>query len=90
MERLEEKYWRIFQEEGPIDLEDYLRQLKAGEHGEISAKEINDFLDDMLQTMLGNIQLKASEAPHYEAMREQVEQETVARIERLKTLYGAD
>lgn len=88
METLEEKYWRIFQEEGPIDLEDFLKQLKAGDHGEISPKVIDDFLDDMLQTMLGNIQLKASEAPHYEAMREQIEQETEARMARLKQIYG--
>lgn len=89
MANLEDKYWRIFQEEGPLDLEDFLKQLKAGEHGDVSPKEIRDFLDDMLETMLGNIQLKATESPQYEGMREEVEQQTADRIARLKEIYGS-
>lgn len=90
MESLGEKYWRIFEEEGPIELEEFLRQVKGGEHGDISPQEVRDFLDEMLMTMLNNIQLKASEAPQYEAMREQVEQQTYDQIERLKSMYASE
>lgn len=89
MERLTELYWEIFQEEGPIELEEFLKQLTEGKHGEYAPEEIGDFLDEMLETMLANIRIKASEAPHYEAMREQVEADTAEKIARLKEKYAA-
>lgn len=88
LETLEEKYWRVFHEEGPLELEEFLEQIKEGKHGQITAEEIDDFLDDMLQTMLANIQLKATESPHFEAMRPEVEARTEERIRRLKARYG--
>ena len=89
LESLKEKYWRIYEEEGPIELEAFLRQIKEGRHGAVSVREINDFLDEMLQTMLSNIQLKASESPAFEAMRPEVEQRTEEEIARLKARYGS-
>jgi len=89
VESLAEKYWALFYEEGPIELEEFLQQIKAGKHGDISPKEIDDFLDEMLATMLGNIQVKASESPEYEAMRADVEIQTEQRMARLKAEYGS-
>lgn len=88
LETLEEKYWRVFQEEGPLELEEFLEQVKEGRHGPVTPEEIDAFLDDVLQTMLANIQLKATESPHFEAMRPEVEAQTEERIRRLKALYG--
>lgn len=89
MERLTERYWQVFQDEGPIELEEFLEQVSEGKHGEFSPREIRDFLDEVLQTMLANIQLKASEGPAYESMRAEIEARTEERIQRLKEQYAA-
>lgn len=89
MERLTELYWEKVQEEGYLEVETFLEQVKNGEHGEVSVKEIDDFIDEMLATMLSNIQLKATEAPHLEIMRSDVEKQTEERMARLKAKYGS-
>lgn len=89
MERLTQRYWQVFEEEGPLELEEFLEQVRAGKHGEYSPREIGDFLDEVLGTMLANIQLKAGEAPAYESMREEIEARTEERIERLKEKYAS-
>ena len=89
MERLSEVYWQLVQEEGPIELEDFLEQVSQGRHGPFTPREIGDFIDEMHQTMLANIQLKATEAPEYEAMRAEIEERTNEEMRRLKAKYAA-
>lgn len=88
MDSLTDLYWTTFQEEGPIDLEAFLEQVAEGKHGEYGKKEILDFIDDILGTMLANIELKATEGPQYEAMREQAIRQTEEQMERLKEKYS--
>lgn len=89
MQRLSEIYWQLVQEEGPIELEVFLEQVSQGKHGRFTPQEIGDFIDEMFQTMLANIQLKASEAPEYEAMRAEIEERTHQQIRQLKEKYAA-
>ena len=88
MQRLSEIYWQLVQEEGPIELEVFLEQVSQGRHGTFTPQEIADFIDEMHQTMLANIQLKATEAPEYEAMRAEIEERTHEQIRRLKAKYA--
>jgi len=87
VEPLIDRYWNTFQEEGPIELEAFLDQVAEGKHGAYSKQEILDFIDEMLQTMLANIELKATEGPQYEAMREHAVRQTEEQMERLKAKY---
>lgn len=89
MTRLYEVYLEYVQEEGPIELEPFLEQVVQGKHGEFSPEEIDDFIDETLGAMIDNIRVKAGEAPHLEAMREDVENETFARMKQLKEKYGS-
>ena len=89
MTRLYEVYLEYVQEEGPIELEPFLEQVVAGQHGEFSPEEIDDFIDEVLGAMIDNIRSKVDEAPHLEDMREEVEAETYARIKELKAKYGS-
>lgn len=89
MSSLNEIYWETFQEDGPIELEDFLDQVVAGKHGTFTRKEILDFIDEVLGTMLANIELKASEGPQYEAMRDEALLRTEEQMERLKEKYGS-
>jgi len=89
MTRLYEVYLEYVQEEGPIELEPFLEQVVAGQHGEFSPEEIDDFIDEVLGAMIDNIRSKVDEAPYLEDMREEVEAETYARIKELKERYGS-
>lgn len=89
MSRLSDLYYELVQDEGPIELEHFLKRVVSGEHGEFSPSEIDDFIDETLGAILDNIQLKASEAPHLEDMRAEVESETYARMKELKQKYGS-
>lgn len=88
MQSLADKYWSTFEEEGPIELEAFLDQVAEGKHGEYSKEEILDFIDEMLGAMLHNIELKATEGPQYEAMREFAIRQTEEQMERLKQKFG--
>ena len=89
MSRLSELYLELVQEEGPIELEPFLELIVKGEHGDFSPSEIDDFIDETLGAMIDNIRIKAGEAPHLEAMREDVEAETYPRMKELKEKYGS-
>lgn len=89
MERLTELYWQLVQEEGPLELEEFLEQVASGKHGAFAPQEIARFLDETYRTMIANIELKASEAPDYESMREEIVAHTEERIQRLKERYAA-
>lgn len=89
MSRLSDVYLELVMDEGPIELEPFLERVASGELGEFSPSEIDDFIDETLGAMIDNIRVKASEAPHLEEMRADVEAETYARIKELKEKYGS-
>lgn len=89
MSRLSDLYLEIVQDEGPIELEPFLEMVVSGKHGEFSPSEIDDFIDETLGAMIDNIRVKASEAPHLEDMRADVESETYAQMKELKAKYGS-
>ncbi len=88
MQSLVDRYWSTFEEEGPIELEAFLEQVAEGKHGEYTKKEILDFIDEMLGAMLANIDLKATEGPQYEAMRDFAIRQTEEQMERLREKFG--
>jgi len=90
MQPLVERYWSTFEEEGPIELEAFLDQVAAGKHGEYTRQDILDFIDEMHGAMLANIELKATEGPQYEAMREFAIRQTEEQMERLRRKFRSD
>lgn len=70
--------------EGPFDLETFIQELLTGKLGAITATEIFDFLDELEDDMLQNVQIKAQELPYYEANQDEAETRVREQIESLR------
>ena len=70
--------------EGPFDLETFIEELLAGGLGAVTATEIFDFLDEIEDDVLQNVQIKAQELPYYEANQDVAETRVREQIESLR------
>lgn len=82
MDRLWELYEHWCMEE-VISLREFVTRLKAGEFGVFRRDDVVDFLREIESNMLENIELKATEEPMLEDMKEQYMAETSQEIDDL-------
>jgi hypothetical protein len=78
--------WGLYEHwcmEEVISLREFVTRLKAGEFGVFHRDEVVDFLREIESNMLENIELKATEEPMLEDMKEQYMAETSQEIEDL-------
>jgi hypothetical protein len=66
-----------------ISLREFVTRLKAGEFGAFSRDEVVGFLREIEASMLENIELKASENPMLEELKEERRAETSQEIDGL-------
>ena len=66
-----------------ISLREFVTRLKAGEFGAFSRDEVVGFLREIEASMLENIELKASENPMLEELKEERREETSQEIDEL-------
>jgi hypothetical protein len=82
MERLWELYEHWCMEE-LVSLRDFVRRLKGGEYGHFTRDEVVTFLQEIETNMLENIELKATEDPNLNALKDERIAETSQEIEEL-------
>lgn len=73
--------------EGYLPLEEFLDRVVAGELGDVTKDEIADFLQDIEQNTLNNIEAKLEENPELGHLREEKIAETEAKFARLREQY---
>ena len=82
MDRLWELYEHWCMEE-LISLQDFLVRLKWGEFGPFARDDVVALLREIEANMLENIELKAMEDPHLDALKEERVADTTQMIEEL-------
>lgn len=87
MADLYELYWEQHGFEG-LDVEHFLQQVHEGKFGPFERRDVAAFLDKLEASMLENIENKASEAPHFAAMKDDVIARTVAQFAALRAKYA--
>jgi len=87
MNRLARIFWD-HQMEDPVGLEDFCAAARDGRYGAASPEEIAEFLGEVEQAILENIELKLAESPHLAPLRQAKTDETQAMIADLLRRYG--
>ena len=87
MNRLARIFWDL-QMEDPMGLQEFCEAARGGRYGATSPEEIAEFLAEVEQAMLENIELKLSESPHLAPLRQEKIDETQTRISDLRRRYG--
>ena len=87
MNRLARIFWDL-QMEDPMGLEDFCEAARGGRYGGTSPAEIAEFLEEVEQAILENIELKLAESPHLAPLRQAKIDETQAMIADLLRRYG--
>ena len=82
MDRLWELYEHWCMEE-LISLREFLVRLKRGEFGPFARDDVVAFLREIEANMLENIELKAMEDPHLDALKEERIADTTQMIDEL-------
>lgn len=85
--KLSALYWEAHGPQG-IEVETFLEDVAKGLYGEFSREEIRTFLLNMETSILENIESKASEAPHFAALKDEIVQETVERFRRMRARFA--
>ncbi|MGH7361437.1 MAG: hypothetical protein ACREJI_07465 [Candidatus Methylomirabilales bacterium] len=88
MNRLAQIFWDL-QMEDPVGLEEFCEAARGGRYGAASPEEIGEFLGEVEQAILENIELKLAESPHLAPLRQAKIDETQAMIADLLRRYGA-
>ncbi|HEY8551928.1 MAG TPA: hypothetical protein VIL40_00545 [Thermaerobacter sp.] len=70
-----------------VDLRRFLDRLDAGEWGPVDPEVVVEFLRQLEAVILSNIEVKATEGPHYAGRRDEVIAETQREFEELITRY---
>lgn len=73
--------------EGYLPLEDFLERVVAGEFGQVTKEELAEFLHNIEQNTLNNIEAKLEENPELGHLREEKILETEAKFARLREQY---
>lgn len=73
--------------EGYLPLEEFLERVAAGEFGPVSKEELADFLQNIEQNTLNNIEAKLEENPELAHLRDEKIAETEAKFARLREQY---
>lgn len=73
--------------EGYLPLEDFLERVVAGEFGQVTKEQLGDFLQDIEQNTLNNIEAKLEENPELGHLRDEKILETEAKFARLRERY---
>jgi hypothetical protein len=81
-ERLAERFWRMVSEEG-IDLAGFCDLARSGAFGDVTVDALVSLVDAVTQTILGNIDLKASEGMFWQERAEGRRAEVMAERDRL-------
>jgi len=86
MNRLARIFWDL-QMEDPMGLEEFCEAVRGGRYGAASPEEIAEFLGEVEQAILENIELKLAESPHLAPLRRAKIDETQAMIADLLRRY---
>jgi hypothetical protein len=81
-----DRLWGLYEHwcmEELISLREFVTRLKAGEFGAFKRDDVVGFLREIEASMLENIELKASESPMLEELREERMAETSQQIDEL-------
>lgn len=70
-----------------VDLRRFLDRLDAGEWGPVDPEVVVEFLRELQAVILSNIEVKATEGPHYAERRDEVIAETQREFEELIGRY---
>ena len=87
MNRLARIFWDL-QMEDPMGLEEFCEAVRGGRYGAAIPEEIAEFLGEVEQAILENIELKLAESPHLAPLRQAKVDETQTMIADLRRRYG--
>lgn len=84
-EGLMDRYYELSME--GVDLKGFLDRLDQGEFGPVDPQSVVDFLRNLQALILGNIDVKAQEGPHYAQRRQEVVEDVQREFDQLVARY---
>lgn len=84
---LTELYWQEHGFEG-LEFDAFLEDVVSGRFGAYSKEQVRQFLFEMENSILENIEAKSAEAPQFAMMKEEIFEQTVRQFRALRERFA--